>query len=525
MYSVSKEMPLQSYQIVSPCENQTDFKAGQTIRFNIPRQVEFWDAHLSKLQFLCRTSGANYKMCFSSDKAGVASMIDMIRISQNGTVISEVQEYATLQHFVKSYEDTLSQHQVNALSKGLVDCRITTDTRDYTASDSVLCGQGLNRSGETSVADMEQDVKFQLTLDFIGLFEALHVVPSLLMGDILLEIRLAQENTHMLKVLPASGHGFTMAAAFANPVAGADLTRCQIAPPFVGFTNAADSPFIVGQEITFDTSGTRTITSISQDATTGVISLGYAAITPGAGFNSAVSFIISKGAATASTPQQLAVATDLELVVSKAELLLQIVKPPESYIEGLMDEVESEGMVVDLDGYTTYRNTIQSGIKSQTVSIPTTQSRATAVFSVPRAGNQSITLTKTNATDYRFDGNFNGLRFYRTQIDTEYYPNAPVDLNQMVLGWHFSQEHLRELEKSLASAGIVMMSCEQLHQNFVIGRALSHKGSSMDLTATPINLYLDYDGDGTAVTTKDVISYVAHKIRVMITPMGLEVMS
>ena len=70
-----------------------------------------------------------------------------------------------------------------------------------------------------------------------------------------------------------------------------------------------------------------------------------------------------------------------------------------------------------------------------------------------------------------------------------------------------------------------MMSSEQLHQNFVIGRALSHKGSSMDLTATPINLYLDYAGNGGAVTTKDVISYVAHKIRVMITPMGVEVMS
>ena len=523
MYSVSKEMPLQSYQIVSPCENQTDFKAGQTIRFNIPRQVEFWDAHLSKLQFLCRTSGANYKMCFSSDKAGVASMIDMIRISQNGTVISEVQEYATLQHFVKSYEDTLSQHQVNALSKGLVDCRLSGAgsgaTRLYTASDSVLCGQGLNRSGETSVADMEQDVKFQLTLDFIGLFEALHVVPSLMMGDVLVEIRLAQEDTHMLKVLPATGQVFSVAATLAG------ATSSSIAPPFVGFTNLADSPFIVGQEITYDQGPSAvTITGLSQDATTGAITITHAAL-PDPAATGSTSFTITKGAANGAYAQAAAVNPALELVVSKAELLLQVVKPPESYINELVDEVESEGMVIDLDGYTTYRNTIQSGIKSQTVTIPTTQSRATAVFSVPRAGNQSITLDKDNSGDYLFDGNFNALRFYRTQIDTEYYPNAPVDLNQMVLGWHFSQEHLRELEKALLSAGIVMMSCEQLHQNFVIGRALSHKGSSMDLTATPINLYLDYNGDGTAVTAKDVISYVAHKIRVMITPMGLEVMS
>ena len=278
-------------------------------------------------------------------------------------------------------------------------------------------------------------------------------------------------------------------------------------------------------QITFDQNNTpRTITALSQTAAGSIV---ISFLASGA-IDASTQFTITAGAPN-GVGQQAAVNPATALIVSKAEMLLQVVKPPESYIDGLVSEVEGSGMVIDLDGYTTYRNTIQQGIKSQTVTIPTTQSRATAVFSVPRSGNQNPTLDKDNGGDFRFDGIYNELQFYRTQIDTEYYPNAPIDLSQMSTtlngGWHFSQEHLRELEKALASAGLVMMSSEQLHQNFVIGRALSHKGSSMDLTATPINLYLDYAGNGGAVTTKDVISYVAHKIRVMITPMGVEVMS
>jgi hypothetical protein len=47
----------------------------------------------------------------------------------------------------------------------------------------------------------------------------------------------------------------------------------------------------------------------------------------------------------------------------------------------------------------------------------------------------------------------------------------------------------------------------------------------MDLTATPINIYLDYNAAAGPARVKDVISYLCHKIRVMITPMGLQVMS
>jgi hypothetical protein len=131
MYSVSKEMSLMSYQVVQPAENQTDFRAGQVVRFTIPRQVGFFDSHLSKLQLQCRTQNANFKYCFSSTQAGVASMFDMVRVSQNGKVISEITEYGTLQHFIKCYENTLSTQQLDALSKGTVEFRNKCRYRRY----------------------------------------------------------------------------------------------------------------------------------------------------------------------------------------------------------------------------------------------------------------------------------------------------------------------------------------------------------------------------------------------------------
>lgn len=520
MYSVSKEMSLQSYQIVNPSENQTDFTAGQIVRFTIPRQIGFFDSHLSKLQMNCRTTGNNYKMCFASTQAGVASMFDMVRISQNGRVISEITEYATLQHFIKTYENTLSTQQLDALSKGTVDYTSRAGTVSRADSYNVLMGQALNRSGENGIAEARQDVKFQLTLDFISLFEVLHAVPVMMMGDLLVELRLAQRDTEIMKVLPS-----TDASHVCDAMATGDAT-ITLTPPFTeGFTNLADSPFITGMTIQARPQAGNvglqdyTIDAIAQNDTTGVITITLN--TPVVANDDGASAI----AITAGADGTAGVG-DPRFVLSKAELLLQVVKPPDQYVRDLASQVESEGLMVDMDTFTTYRSTVLQGIKQQTLTIPTTQSRAKAIFSVMRPGNQAPAFAVDNGTDFVFEGRYRDLLDYRSQIDGEYYPNQPVDLRQFLGGWHFSQEHLRECEKAWDSAGIPFRSVDALKQNFVIARALSSYGSSTNLTATPINIYLNYSGQGpNPAGTLDVVSYLHHTVRVAITPMGLEVMA
>ncbi len=525
MYSVSKEMALQSYQIVNPSENQTDFKAGQICRFTIPRQVGFFDAHLSKLQFLCRTSGANYKMCFLSPKGGVASMIDMVRLSQNGRVISEITEYSTLQHFIKTYENSLSTAQLDALYKGCVDYTSAVATQDRAGSYNALFGQGLNRSGATGATDMEQDVKFQLNLDFISLFEVLHAVPMMAMGDILLEIRFVQRDVEIMKVMPQTAEQQPIDPALANPVPAASTTF-TMKPPFSGWTNLADSPFIKGMKLSFvDATGTESATqdyvidAMTQDQAGTITFTLDKAIVDEAGAQDATHVLIKSGAdGTAGTGTP-------EIIISQAQLQLQVVKPPDAYVSDLASQVESEGLMIDMDDFTTYRSTVLSAIKNQTVTIPTTQSRAKAVFTVMRQGNQIPAFAVDGSTDYRLDGQYENLLNYRTQIDGEYYPNQAVDLSQFIGLWHFSQEHLRECEKAFDSAGIPFRSVEALKQNFIVARALSSYGSSTNLTATPINLYLEYNTPTQPVNPIDTISFVHHSVRVAITPMGIEVMS
>lgn len=515
MYAVSKEMPLQSYAIVNPSENQTDFTPGQIIRWTIPRSIGFFDSHLSFAQFNVRTSGASYKMCFSSPKAGVASMVDMVRITQGGRVLSEITEYATLQHFIKTYENSLSSEQVQALGKGCVDYGSSASTHPVAGSYNALLGQGLNRSGESGATAMEQDVKFQLTLDFIALFEILHVVPVMAMGDLLVEVRLADSNHKIMKVLPATQNTFTLNTAATN-----GDTKLTLAPPFVGFTNLADSPFIVNQSITPNVGPETAITGLSQDDKTGIINITIAALAVAS--SGAVSITITKGTDGLAAPNP-----DTAFIVSSSVLQLQVVKPPDQYVADVARQVESGQMIIDMDSYTTYRSNILAGIKNQTVTLPTTQARAKAFFSVPRKGNQILEFKTDGSSDFDYNGKWVDLKSYRSQIDGQYYPNQPVDLAMFSGNWSFPQEHVRELEKSFDAAGLPYVSLESLKQNFVIGRALSSYGSSTNLTGTPINLYVEYNTAAGSVpaTTLDVVSFLHHTVRLAISPMGVEILS
>jgi hypothetical protein len=496
MYSVSKEMPLESYQVIQPADNQTDFTPGQVIRFNIPRSTGFWDSHLSKIQFNVKTTGANYKMCFNSPYAGVACLIDMVRVSQNGKVISEVLDYAQLQHFIKGYELSLSGLQREAVQKGLVDYHITDSTGYKALSNDCLVGQGIHRSGAISAAGMQQDVKFQLSLDFISLFEILEIVPSVVLGDLMVEIRVSPTKEQILKVLPATG---VVHATSAMPVAGQPMV-VTLTPPFQGFTCLADSPFIVGQSVISNIAGVDgvtnyPITALAEANSTGVITITSTLPVVSAADAGQTAIKISLGA------DGNAAVSLTQFLVTKSELQLQVVKPPTQYVMDIVQEAEAGQMFIDVDTYTSYRSTILSGIKSQNITIPTTQSRVKSFFTVPRLGNQTGTFSTNNSTDWNYDGVYGGLRNYRSQIDGIYYPNTPIELSVMLGGWHYSGEHLRELQKAFDASGLPMRSLLGLKQNFVVARALSAYGSSTNLTGTPINLYLEYNGNGPTSTS------------------------
>lgn len=510
MYEPSPELPMDSFQIVSPSENQTDFEAGQIIRFTIPRQIGFFDPHNSRLQFLVSTEGANYKMAFSDSDAGVASLIQMIRVSQNGRVISEIQEYATLQKMIKSYSTCSSMKQRDALYKGLVDGDGTGRTA---SSKDFLLGQALSGDGSVSMDVAQSQRKFQLELDYVALFELLYAVPMSAIGDLLLEIRLVPRVADGIRILPSTAFDIPCTATVNA------ATNIQLSPAFSGFSCLGDSPLVVGMKLkTASENQEYTITALSEAQGTGTITI---TINPaiGGGDDGDETFKISAGA-----DGNVAVASATKFVVNRAELLLQVVRPPASYVADIASQVEAGEFVIDMDSYTTYRSTLLKEVKSQTVTLPTTQSRAKAFFAVARKQANPV-LAVDGSTDADLSGQYDSMLNYRSQIDGEYYPNQPVPLDQYLGGLHFGQEHIRELKKAFDAAGVGVKSIVRAKANFVLGRALAKYGSSMDLTGTPINLYVEYNDTSSPAQPRDVVSFVHHTVRMMVTPDGIEIMS
>lgn len=528
MYQPSQTMPLNSYQIINPAENQTDFKAGQIIRFMLPRSVGFWDPHTSRLQLEVSAKNSvgqppNYKMCFAQE-CGAASIIDMIRVSQNGVILSETTEYSTLSNIFVNYSDSLSIQQRNSTqngARGYISDPLKLQNQAQTTESAAVMGELLNSTTVAGLIDTTQK-KFQLELRGVGLFELMSVVPQIALGDVLVEIRLVQNNVQGLKVHPATSYPHA-----ATGIGNASVTAV-LTPPFVGFTNLADSPFAVGMNITpvaADGSAPTTavpITGLAQDSGTGVITITHQA--NGGAIGAQPRFVVSTG-----VDGQAAVDPTIEFVVNRASMVLQVIRPPVQYIESIAKKVQ-EGLMLDLNTYTTYRNTVQSGIRNQTLEIPSFVSRARGILTVPRfqAGTAAglAVWTFNNATDWDIQGQYRQLQNYRTQVGEVYYPNQPVQLDQMVgtQKTHFSAQHIVELEKCLRACNIPLRNLKKVKQNFVIPRCLAKYGATVNLDKG-LRVYLEYDGVANPNVNLDAVSYVNHVNRVIITPAGVEVLS
>lgn len=529
MYKPSNQMPLQNYEIISPADNQTNFLAGQVIRFTIPRSIGFWDAHNSNLRLEIAVENMNYKMAFVDS---VNSVIDMVRVSQNGTTILETTNYATLNKVIKDYTESLSLKQRRAVQDGAVDYVVQydpgvgtgwnpPDNGGKTVTNGCLNGQGLNADASTSIANSAKNCKFELNLEGIGLMALKELVPSIVLGDLLVEIRLVNQDADALKVLPSTKSVVKIKAASI----GTGTTNLVIEPhEFIGFTNLADSPYAIGQVIRFVDAtpdvlngADHPITALAQDNDTGEITITFGTATD-ATEDPSSRFVITKG-----TDGNVAVDGDTRFVVKRADLQLRVVRPPQQYIEAMARKVVSEGLEIDIPVYTAYQATVQPGIKQQTIEIPSFVSRASGVISVPRLQNNPK-LTDNGATDRNLNGQFKNLRNYRWQVGETYYPNVPVELDQFLGGLHFSAQHIVELEKGMNACQLPVRSLLKTKQNFCISRALAKHGGSVNLDAG-LRIYLEYNETTDPNVPLDVVNFVCHTNRIVVGEAGMTVLA
>ena len=564
-------MPIENYSVVNPSTQQKTFTENNICRFSVPfNSIPFFDPHQSYLQFLIEASATD-KLELNGDGS---VCIKYLRLSCNGIVLEEIDEYNQLCHLYNVYgEDDSSRAHASVFTQNSENGSVP----------------GLMGNQSANVVAGEKRVKVIVPLKCSGLFSSMEVVPLMALGNNLdIEIRFAP-NTEVVKTyqrtsgLPTGVEGRVpqvktivpcadlVIANGANVITGAQGAAYTLTLPYKGWSSVGDIPFQVGECVELLTvvgadSGADTpfvgagganaevntnfiITAIARTQTANVnqspnaISItigttdGLNAVTNGTGGGVTVVALKKSRPTNIVAGNPVAVAPLLNsLTYSNVELYFQKVTPPQQYVESLSKQIQSaDGFAIDLHTWTTYKTSLLTGVRSQTIEIPAFQSRAKSVLCVTRVANQNPTLNVDNVMPnpevaarprYDFDGKHQGLQDYQWQVNNGIrQPTRPVDLTVMNGNMnHLSAEHLIQITQALGASNIGVKSIDDAKDSWCMGRALSKYGGTSNLTSA-LRVYLNYTADTDPVANLQPITFLNHINRVQVNAQGLQVFS
>ena len=452
MYQPSSNMPIENFSIVQPSTQQRQFTENNICRFSIPfNSLPFFDPHNSYLQLLME-SDATSKLELNGD---ASVLIKYLRLSVNGVVLEEIDEYNQLARLYNVYGHDESSRAHSAVftndsaeggTPGLMGNQSGGDAVVATANTMPMN----TPNAPLPVANGVKKVKMIVPLSCCGLFSNLEVVPLMALGDNLdVEIRFAP-NSEVVKlynrqasqlngeegnvgnfktIIPVTAKTLADNENVITGNAGANATY-TITMPYKGFSSTGDIPLQVGECVSLLTAiGVQNEKGVSADTDL---------VTDGAGGNiGAVVKVVSIArlatAADTDAPNQLvlkiattdgansllangggtvialkkvrptnATADDFPPLIaptitkiqySNVELFMQKVMPPAAYVEQLKKQLASpSGFQMDIHTWTTYKSTLLVGVSNQTIEIPAYQSRAKSVLVVPRVGQQTPAL-------------------------------------------------------------------------------------------------------------------------------------
>lgn len=532
MYQPSNAMPIDNYSCVQPSTQQKTFTENNICRFSLPfNTIPFFDPHSSYLQVLAECSGTD-KMELNGNSSVI---IKYIRLSVNGIVLEEVDEFNQLAHLYNHYGNDDSSREHEAV---------------FTMDSGVDFTTGLMGNQSVVVANGEKKVKLIIPMKECGLFSSLEVVPLMAFGENLdVEIRFAPNN-EVLKTYQRSGLGrkndITEIEVNEGITNGAAITQLTFTAPYKGWTSVGDCPLQIGEKFQLKKSdgsnaggfGEIEITALARTATTtagqtagtefqNIITITFASTTPSETEGSGLYIKKVKDTNNSANPTA-------SITYSNVEWYLQKVVPPAQYVNSLKKQLNSpQGFQYDIHTWTCYKSSMLTAVKAQTIEIPAYQSRAKAVIVIPRIANQTPTLNLDNALPtpetalcpyYRFSGEFQNLKDYQWQVNNGLrVPTRPVNLDVMNGHLkHLSAEHLIQLTQTLGSSNIGVRNIKDARDNFCIGRQLSKYGGTTNLNSA-MRVYLNYQGNADPVAKIQPITFVNHINRVAVNASGLQV--
>ena len=546
----SASMPVENYSVVQQSENGTQFGPNNKIRFRVGSHLGYVDFHTSYLQFNLEVQNAKGKMEFTNEM-GADILIRTWRLLIGGHIVEEIDHPNVLLKVIKyDYGQDLGMSEV---------CEVLDKAGNATGY------QGLNKT-DLSVDVGNGDnpcavVKCILDLNFSGIFGSTQTFPVGMTGDVEIEMTLEDprkclqvvQSGYHPRALTASGHpiqgvpiehitagaGALTTLTFGTPTAASTSEYEKKTSTSSNYLN--DQPFSINQGVRLRGEGgndgataklerlsTGNITAIQNAAGVTQLAVAMDAVTTTDGSECRASFnpagVEFNGVTTWDNNGTLT------YEVSVPQLVLQVVVPPEQYVQEQARKVATEGFSIDVPTYTCYKNNTYADVTSATLEIPCYSSRARSILAIG-VGHQSLGGNRVLTDPYSFNGKYNDLDTYQFQIGEDRQPVRPVNCGNLSTFQHnVAQEQLTELEKALRSAGCNVRSVRKHHTNFIIGRALSSYGGSIPLTMKGARIYLDYLSQDkrlkadVAVTTKQFFTYVAHIRRLNITPQGVSVM-
>lgn len=210
-----------------------------------------------------------------------------------------------------------------------------------------------------------------------------------------------------------------------------------------------------------------------------------------------------------------AAATSVTYSITKLEYLVGVVSPPEGYVKSMMAQMNSsKGLAMDYKAYTTYRQNLGAinGLTNQ--NIPSTQTRAYSILSVPLGQNRQLLMNYDS-----FQGLVDGCRNYQYVYGPNLVPDRPIELLRY-LGGRTDALHLLELEKALVNCGYGVRDLQRVPERFLIGRAWSRYGQVSNLDTHTLSLRVEYVG---ALEQKMYNHYISHLKRFVVKQGSLEV--
>ena len=545
----SASMPVENYSVVQQSENGTQFGPNNKIRFRIGSHLGYVDFHTSYLQFNLEVQNAKAKMEFTNEM-GADVLIRTWRLLIGGHIVEEIDHPNVLLKVLKyDYGQDLGMSEV---------CEVLDKAGNATGY------QGLNKLG--AGIDITTDnpcavVKCILDLNFSGIFGSTQTFPVGMTGDVEIEMTL-EDPRKCLQVIQSGYHPrcLTTTGFECNGVPIADHPHSATALANVVFGNVQgtefpklnskssayldDQPFSLGQGLNLNGEGgnggqnaeitrvsTGNITAIEDNGGDTKLTCAFGAIDTHNGIDLRVGFNplgVEHGATPATTWDNNGTLT---YEVSVPQLVLQVVVPPEQYVQEQARKVATEGFSIDVPSYTCYKSNTYANVNSATLEIPCYSSRARSILAIGVNGGQPLGGNNILTAPYSFEGTYDDLDTYQFQIGEDRQPVRPVNCGNLSTFQHnVAQEQLTELEKALRSAGCNVRSLRKHHNNFVVGRALSSYGGSIPLTMKGARIYLDYLSTDkrlnavVPVINKQFFSYVSHIRRLNITPQGVSVM-